>query len=370
MLRTPPGSDSFELSLFGCGVGESAALHLGHGEWIIVDSCRINKRDEPLPLIYLRECGIDPASAVKLIVLTHWHDDHVDGASSIVQACPKARIALSAAFVADEFAQILGLYGLGDRIVDRRTSGVRELGSVMSISEQRIESGAIPNTGFAVIPAQADQRLYRRAECELFALAPSPGSIHVARNELKSLLADLLSTPDQSRVLIASGRNDYSIALWLRWGDLRVLLGGDLEVNADNGRGWGAVLTCHQFPDKKAQVVKIAHHGSPNGDDPRVWEHLIEPNAHALLTSYSRGVRPLPDETDLARIKQRAANVYYTSLPPRASVRRDRTVEKTIQTVARRRRTLGREPGHVRLRWTQGAASPTLDCSGTAKSVG
>src|ERR1700726_2268891 len=138
MLRTPPGSDSFELSLFGCGVGESAALHLGHGEWIIVDSCRINKSDEPLPLIYPRECGIDPASAVKLIVLTHWHDDHVDGASSIVEACPNARIALSAAFVADEFAQLLGLYGLGDRIVDRRTSGVRELGSVMSISEQRI----------------------------------------------------------------------------------------------------------------------------------------------------------------------------------------------------------------------------------------
>ena len=59
MLTTPPETDTFELSLFGCGVGESAALHMGNGEWVIVDSCKTNKRDEPLPLVYLRGCGIE-----------------------------------------------------------------------------------------------------------------------------------------------------------------------------------------------------------------------------------------------------------------------------------------------------------------------
>jgi hypothetical protein len=36
--QTPPRPDELELSLFGSGIGESLAVHLGNGEWAIVDS--------------------------------------------------------------------------------------------------------------------------------------------------------------------------------------------------------------------------------------------------------------------------------------------------------------------------------------------
>lgn len=367
MQLTAPRADEFELSLFGCGTGESAVLHLGHGRWAIVDSCRTSRNSEPLPLAYLRDIGVDVADAVKLLVLTHWHDDHVDGASKIAEACVSAQIVCSAAFAVDEFSKILGLYNVGQRLVDHQTSGVRELGRIYSIVGRRIEESH--DTSFALKPAQADQLLYKRDGCELVALAPSHGSQHVAREQLAALFSDLLNTQSQALVVPRADRNDYSIALWLRWGDLRVLLGGDLEVSPDEGRGWGAVLKCQQLPDAPAQVHKIAHHGSPNGDDPRIWESLLVPQPYALLTSYSAGPRPRPDEHDLARIQARTSNVYYTALPRQTRIRRNMTVEKEMQSVVRRRRTLNREAGHVRLRWLIGAAAPEIELAGTARQV-
>ena len=32
-----PGIDTLEVSLFGYGVGESLAIHVGNGDWILVD---------------------------------------------------------------------------------------------------------------------------------------------------------------------------------------------------------------------------------------------------------------------------------------------------------------------------------------------
>jgi len=36
---TPPQPDELEISLFGPGYGESTLVHLGSGNWMIVDSC-------------------------------------------------------------------------------------------------------------------------------------------------------------------------------------------------------------------------------------------------------------------------------------------------------------------------------------------
>jgi beta-lactamase superfamily II metal-dependent hydrolase len=370
MLLTgpPPRPDELELSLFGCGVGESAVLHLGGGDWAIIDSCRAERTGVPLPLTYLVDSGIDLAEQVKLVVLTHWHDDHVDGASQIVRACPAARIACSAAFAGDEFLQLLGLYASRRRLVDRQTSGVRELGSVFGILQDRIETGARRNSAHAPVRTQADQILYRSESCQLVALAPSHGSIHVAHRELALMVDDLLSTPSQARVISKPARNDYSIALWVRWGAVRMLLGGDLEATPDEGRGWGAVLRCQQFPDGKAHVVKVAHHGSPNGDEPRIWEHIIADDPVAALTSYSAGARPRPSPEDLERLRERTARVYVTSLP-RAHARRDRSVEKAIAGVVRRRRIIGRSCGHIRIRWPAGVAQPNVQIGGTAQQA-
>ena len=61
----PPDPDMFEVSLFGTGVGESIAVHIGQGNWLLVDSCRQRRDDFPAHLSYLQEIGVDLSKAVK-----------------------------------------------------------------------------------------------------------------------------------------------------------------------------------------------------------------------------------------------------------------------------------------------------------------
>ena len=90
----PPTSDEVELTVFGLGFGEAAAVHLGGGEWLLVDSCR--RGGENITLNYLRVLDV-PFTAVRAIVATHWDMDHVEGLTELVQACEDAILIVSAA---------------------------------------------------------------------------------------------------------------------------------------------------------------------------------------------------------------------------------------------------------------------------------
>ena len=48
-----PSEDEVEITLLGPGYGESIVVHIGHGRWIVVDSC-INDAGEPQALEYLQ----------------------------------------------------------------------------------------------------------------------------------------------------------------------------------------------------------------------------------------------------------------------------------------------------------------------------
>src|SRR5882724_10511700 len=98
-----PPSDEVEVSLIGPGYGECVVLHLGGGEWVIVDSCLNPITKKPAAEEYLELLGIDPEVAVKLIVSTHWHDDHVRGLASIYSRCTRAEFVCSDALKFDEF---------------------------------------------------------------------------------------------------------------------------------------------------------------------------------------------------------------------------------------------------------------------------
>jgi glyoxylase-like metal-dependent hydrolase (beta-lactamase superfamily II) len=88
--------------LFGPGYGECILVHLGGGNWLLVDSCIDQRSGEQPALEYLGRIGMDPAACVRLIVATHWHDDHVRGLARVVARCREARFACSAALRARE----------------------------------------------------------------------------------------------------------------------------------------------------------------------------------------------------------------------------------------------------------------------------
>ena len=88
----PPRDGEFELTLLGPGYGESVVMHVGAGVWVLVDSC--GRADAPAALEYLAKVGVDPAEAVKLIVASHWHDDHMRGMAHLAHTCTVVDILL------------------------------------------------------------------------------------------------------------------------------------------------------------------------------------------------------------------------------------------------------------------------------------
>ncbi|MFT4562823.1 MAG: glyoxylase-like metal-dependent hydrolase (beta-lactamase superfamily II) [Gammaproteobacteria bacterium] len=100
-MARPPNSSQVEITGFGTGYGECIVCHLGGGIWMIVDSLIARGETEPVAITYLESPGIKPASAVQLITVTHWHDDHVRGLSNIVKRCPNAVVVASDALSRD-----------------------------------------------------------------------------------------------------------------------------------------------------------------------------------------------------------------------------------------------------------------------------
>ena len=108
---TGPRPDEIEVSLLGPGYGESVVVHMGGGEWMVVDSCT-GRDGKPAALDYLDRIGVDPRSGVKMIVATHWHDDHTRGMARMVEKCLSARFCCAAALRDKELLAVVdGLVG-------------------------------------------------------------------------------------------------------------------------------------------------------------------------------------------------------------------------------------------------------------------
>lgn len=367
----PPDSDTFEISLFGTGIGECLAVHIGRGNWFLVDSCRKNSGDLPAHLSYFQQIGVVPSEAVKHFIITHWHDDHIDGAFCVAQKCPQAKIAISSAFSCDEFLKILSIYTGRDYIVDHETSGVRELGKIQKEMMKRKKEGQDVSS---FVWTQSGRLLFRTTDCDLFAISPSDTSIEIALKEFADIWKPI-SNGSQRLVLPRPKRNHNSIALWVSYKSQRILLGSDLEVTGDSNTGWAAVLTCSVFPegkpDFKARMFKIPHHGSPNGNHEDVWDKLVSSkNPLLAVTSYSRGSTPRPSESDINRILARAPQLYCTTLPTKSLPKRIPAVERTLHEVTKRRFAIRKNLGHIRIRWKEKYPDePLVELFGDARII-
>ncbi len=93
----PPADNEIEVTLFGPGYGEAIAVHLGEGNWMLVDSCIDPESKASASGTYLEKIGVDPKQ-VRSIIATHWHDDHVRGISQLASKHPTAEFSISAVF--------------------------------------------------------------------------------------------------------------------------------------------------------------------------------------------------------------------------------------------------------------------------------
>jgi hypothetical protein len=365
-MHSPPAADEFELSLFGPGIGECAVVHLGLGEWMVVDSC-LNDVGIPIAIAYLEGLGVEVSSDVKLIVVSHWHDDHIEGVSTVANACPTADVCCSVALSKKEFLTLVRAASrLGLRSV--QTADLSEYQSLVSLLQTRAPASARPES---VGPKWAIEGtcLYRRVGAEVHALSPSSATQTLSQVELAQAYAGLKSGGQRKRI-VCQRPNALAVVLWVEVGDAQALLGADLETGSNPLAGWQAVLALRQRPPGRAGFYKVAHHGSPNADHPLLWTQLLAPQPLCSLTPFSSGVTPRPAPGDVARLKSLTPRLYCTASPSGTSPpRRDPAVERTIRGVALKRRVRRSGMGHVRFRWRAGAQTPTVDRFGAARQL-
>lgn len=350
-----PADDVLELSLFGPGIGECIVVHLGCGDWMVVDSCLGEDRETPVARQYLESIGVNLETQVKLIVITHWHADHIAGASKLVSQCKNAEVALSGAWFNEAFFELVISAQCPTHV--KRHSPSAEIWAIFERLRDRGNPGGHPDHW-----ATHGNVLFNEAHAQVFALSPMAATVTAAELDLRK------QTPVEGESILTPPPvhpNAHSVALLIKKGNHAVLLGADLPSDGPSERGWDAVIDSRVRPRVSANAFKVAHHGSGNGDTPRIWSELLASDPIAFVAPYATGRKKLPSADDVNRIRESSAALYCTSCPGhRKAVRRHSSVERTIKEMGVTIRQLTKSDSQIRWRLSEDGRHETELISG------
>lgn len=329
-MKTRPAPDEFEVSLFGPGVGEAVVVHIGSGQWLVVDSCLNRVTGNPIAVDYLKGLGYNPNGSIKHIFATHHHNDHIRGLAGVCQAAPDAQFWCSVGVNRKEFADLVKADG-------KLLTTERDLSEFEKIIDVRRGRRKFLLENVQVLNRSGN--LPTAAAVEVWALSPSSKSVEAGLLSIAKMLPKPMQR--RSRYPMPSS-NSLSVVLWIQAGIRQVLLGGDLESG-----GWEAVVASCQKRDGK--FYKVSHHGSATGDDKVIWSDLLAENPTAFLTPMRTAQLPSPD--DLDRLRSNTKSVYCTAPVFQKPKRRRPSVEKTLKSTFRNRCvTQSDTMGHIRIR--------------------
>ena len=351
-----PASDEIEITVFGPGFGESIVIHAGNNEWVVVDSCIDSRVGRPAALAYLAEINVDPSTAVKLVVATHWHDDHIGGMSELVSECTSARFACSVALTRSEFLEVARVYTSRPLIV--ASAGPTEISQTLATLRARRQR---PTRAIADRPLiRMSRAVTGGLDWEVTALSPSDGEVQRFLASIASLLPPGIPATTKSR-LPNPEQNDLSVATWIKIGEIQILLGADLEEHGVADRGWTAVLASSTPPSGQASLFKIAHHGSANGHHDGIWSNMLIKSPMAVLTPWTLGGHDLPLPDDVQRIRNLTPNAYSTSrLKAPALQALPQAVTKTLREGNIKIRQSEPPTGYIRLRTRASSQGPSV----------
>lgn len=344
----PPGPDELEISIFGPGYGECIVVHVGLNEWLVIDSCRSSADRRPEALKYFDGLGVEVDTAVKRVIATHWHDDHIGGLGEVFSAAQQAEFWCSSALRGQEWLTLVDLHS---NYCLSGGSGVTEMTAIMKELKRRVARSTIASPKFAIegLPIFKRPSSQKKVAAEIVAYAPSNAAVLSMHQEFSSKLAR--SRQNRGR-LPSMGRNDGSVVLSVTFGQVSVLLGADLEEHGIGGLGWSAVLQYLATNPLRHSGLKVPHHGSVTGHHPDVWPTLMHEGSWAVVTPWKLGGNRLPKEEDARRILAESAGQAYLTAPPyRAKyVHPNSTVHRALWEMgAEPTKDIGKQ-GHVRLR--------------------
>lgn len=343
-----PQPDEIEISVFGPGYGESIVIHVGKGNWFVVDCCMDKSTQTPKPILYLESLGVNPAEKVKFIAATHWHDDHVAGLSKMLEICSSAVFCCPVSLTSREFLALSELYK--DAPVGQKP-GTEELRRSIEIATKRSHVEKKHMLKFS----HADKKIHQIDDLKVsvFGLSPSDEMIRRCNDFMLSSYAAATSQTTVLQRLIVKSPNDTAAVLRLNIKNRAILLGSDIEEHGDPLVGWSSIVASHDSESGIYHSYKVAHHGSKSGHHDDVWSKLLTKNPLSMITPFRLGRHKLPNSADRARIMSLTDQAYITANPDRETPpkgKRASKVEALIASAAQHRRSVIDTVGHIRWR--------------------
>jgi hypothetical protein len=316
-----PAPDQIEVCVFGPNYGECIVVHLGNGNWVVIDSC-LHER-QPVAIAYLQALGIDPARSIKAVIATHWHDDHYRGLSQILTEAPAAHIWIASVLTAEEFLRF------ATRINKNKTSVAgHKLGEFLRIINEirrRLDAGQL-TFGYAnarTLIFRLDGNVSGHGHpCEVMAMSPSHGDV---AEFLERIAANMPEARQTKRAVPSPSPNQASVATLVSVGPLGIVLGADVENSGRPTAGWEAILASHKLQPfgPRASLHKASHHGSENAHNKAVWDDMLTANPLTALTPWRKGGHRLPTTDGARNILQLSQDAYSTTSDARTRSRRD-----------------------------------------------
>ena len=337
-----PEKDEIEVSIFGPGYGECIVIHIGNNEWVVIDSCINPDTKKNAAIEYLNHIGVD-LDAIKLLVASHWHDDHIRGFFELLKNCKNAKIAISDAFCEKDFIKLASVFNGNSDL------GATEFSNIWKylLDNKKYPIRASGNR----LPILVKEFKDLNIDCEIKSLSPSDAAITLSNVNVAKIIPSkpqLNKLPALKTRVTAISPNHAAVVLLITINQIEILLGSDLENSSNEQIGWVAILnsgiTC------KANLFKVPHHGSENGDNPFVWEKLICKDPITITTPFVNGSVKLPKESDLQRIKEHSGQAFLTAEPKTKKAKSNHFVDKILQGDIIKRKLANPFYGHVRLR--------------------
>ena len=305
-----PRAGELTFYVFGPGPGESIAVALPDGSWMVVDACRQDGVDLPRALL-----GAFGVRRVALAVLTHPDADHLRGFAELSRTIEPEFLWA--------FPQLMTRRRLVTHMAREHADDARwsELSEALAVIE-----AAMARNRAAPVYALASRNV---GEVAIHCVAPSPADMERESALLDALIVRIAQgkriADEDGRLIrgrrVDGGGNGLSLALVLEWAGRRFCLAGDVEAPDDPHRGWRGAC---EYLDAQGRgdvlrdlsLLKLPHHGSISASsDEALRRHAGSARLAAIATPFIGGKAPPPHPSALGELRSYAARLAITTEP-------------------------------------------------------
>ena len=314
MTTNPAGH--LELHVIGGNKGEAVVVRLPEGGWGVVD-CFAASLDEEHANPVLQFLRKENVGELEFLCLTHPHDDHFRGMSRLLGEFRIRSFWQSAAMMPHRLKSIIA------SAIDAEVSGAEEARSSQRelelifelVAERRERTKSARREPLIPKHCTANAQVYPTptvagASVAVHVIAPTARDVDDYHNELGHLFD---ATGRMKASLPHSRHNDISIGLLIKFGQTRILLGGDVEK-----RAWQNALQEYDQAELAAHCVKVSHHGSTTGYCDGLW-HVLSARCKpiAVVTSFRQHRLPRKPALDhIRRFSDRLLSTKISSIAP------------------------------------------------------